>query len=115
MKRQPSNAENKEQFWQQTMREAARSGTSIRAFCRQHGLSEKRFYYWQRKLKQRRQKRSSRKQAEAGKQTCFALVSDEPGSITAGIELVLNDGRRLRISHGVDEETLHAVLSALER
>jgi hypothetical protein len=44
----------------------------------------------------------------------FALVSDEPGAIDAGIELVLGDGRRLRIRQGVDEETLRAVLAALE-
>ena len=32
----------------------------------------------------------------------------------AGIELVLGDGRRLRISRGVDEPTLRAVLAAME-
>jgi hypothetical protein len=31
-----------------------------------------------------------------------------------GIELVLSDGRRLRIRQGVEEETLRAVLAALE-
>jgi hypothetical protein len=42
------------------------------------------------------------------------LVSDEPDMIDAGIELVLGDGRRLRIRQGVKEETLRAVLAALE-
>jgi hypothetical protein len=32
----------------------------------------------------------------------------------AGIELVLGDGRRLRIHQGVEEQTLRAVLAALE-
>jgi hypothetical protein len=31
-----------------------------------------------------------------------------------GIELVLGDGRKLRIRQGVDEETLRSVLAALE-
>jgi hypothetical protein len=44
----------------------------------------------------------------------FALVSDEVGGTDAGIELVLGDGRRLRISRGVDEQTLRAVLAAVE-
>lgn len=47
-------------------------------------------------------------------QASFALVSDQPGGLDAGIELVLRDGRRLRISKGVDEETLRAVLAAVE-
>jgi hypothetical protein len=42
------------------------------------------------------------------------LVSDEPGATDAGIELVLTDGRRLRIARGVDEATLRAVLAAVE-
>jgi hypothetical protein len=37
-----------------------------------------------------------------------------PASMPAGLELVLRDGRRLRISQGVQEETLRAVLAALE-
>jgi hypothetical protein len=44
----------------------------------------------------------------------FALVSDDPGITDTGIELVLGDGRRLRIRKGVDEETLRAVLAAVE-
>jgi hypothetical protein len=34
--------------------------------------------------------------------------------LDAGIELVLSDGRRLRIHKGVDETTLRAVLAAME-
>ena len=44
----------------------------------------------------------------------FALVSEEAGATDAGIELVLGDGRRLRIRRGVEEATLRAVLAALE-
>jgi hypothetical protein len=42
-------------------------------------------------------------------------VSDEAGATAAGIELVLGDGRKLGIRQGVDEETLRAVLAALEQ
>ena len=44
----------------------------------------------------------------------FALVSEEVGAMTADLELVLRDGRRLRIGRGVEEESLRAVLAALE-
>jgi len=41
-------------------------------------------------------------------------VSNEPEATDAGIELVLSGGARLRIRKGVDEETLRAVLAAVE-
>ena len=44
----------------------------------------------------------------------FALVSEEVEAMAADLELVLRDGRRLRIGRGVEEESLRAVLAALE-
>ena len=104
----------KERFWHRAIRDAARSGMSIREFCRQHRLKERQFYWWQRKLKASRQERTIRRRGVARGAASFALVSDEPGAPDAGIELVLGDGRRLRIRKGVDEETLRAVLAAVE-
>jgi transposase-like protein len=108
----------KERQWQQIIREAARGGMSIREFCRQRGLKESQFYWWQRKFKERRQKRTLGRRAQgknvSSDQATFALVSDKPGSLDAGIELVLSNGRRLRINKGVDEATLRAVLAAVE-
>jgi transposase-like protein len=104
----------KRRFWQRAIGAAARSGMSIREFCRQHRLKESQFYWWQRKLKAGRQERTLRRQAIDRGAASFALVSDETGATDAGIELVLGDGRRLRIRKGVDEETLRAVLAAVE-
>jgi hypothetical protein len=87
---------------------------SIREFCRQHRLKESQFYWWQHKLKVDRQERPVRGQGLTRGAASFALVSDEPEATDAGIELVLGDGRRLRIRKGVDEETLRAVLAAVE-
>jgi len=104
----------KERFWQRTIRKAARSGMSIREFCRQRRLKESQFYWWQHKLKVGRQEGPIRERGVNRGRASFALVSDEPEGTDAGIELVLGDGRRLRIRQGVDEETLRAVLAALE-
>jgi transposase-like protein len=41
----------KERYWQKIIREAVRSGMSIREFCRQRRLKESQFYWWQRRLK----------------------------------------------------------------
>ncbi len=106
----------KSRYWQRTISEAARSGISIREFCRRRRLREGQFYWWQRKLKAGRDEWTVRRRVSGvnGDQASFALVSEEGGATDAGIELVLGDGRRLRIRQGVDEETLRSVLAALE-
>lgn len=37
--------------WTTLIQECSASGLSNREFCRQHGISEKSFYYWLRKLR----------------------------------------------------------------
>jgi transposase len=56
-----------------------------------------------------------RREAGCRDQARFVLVSENGDSAAAVIELVLGDGRRLRISRGVDEETLRTVLAVLEQ
>jgi transposase len=104
----------KARSWPRTIREAVRSGMSIREFCRQRRLKESQFYWWQRRLKAGREEPTLRRPGSQGGAASFALVSNEGGAMDAGIELVLGDGRRLRIRPGVDEETLRSVLAALE-
>ncbi len=58
---------------------------------------------------------AARSPAGAEQGARFALVSAEAGAVDAGLELVLGDGRRLRIGRGVDEATLRAVLAAVEQ
>ena len=100
--------------WQRANREATRTGMSIRAFCRQRRLRESQFYWWQRKLRAGGGAGTALRPSGDGSPASFALVSDEAGATDAGIELVLGEGRKLRIRRGVDEETLRSVLSALE-
>ena len=104
----------KARYWQAVIRDAARSGMSTRGFCRQRKLKESQFYWWQRRLKEKRPPASTPRGPTNGPAS-FALVSDEPGTAEAGIELVLAGGRRLRIAKGVDEPTLRSVLAALEQ
>lgn len=100
----------KSRYWQKVIREAARSGLSIREFCRRRRLQENQFYRWQRRLKEGRRPQTLRGGGRG--QATFALVSEEPGDVAAGIELVLANGCRIRISRGADEATLRAVLAA---
>jgi hypothetical protein len=111
MNRKQRDAE-KARYWQQVIRDAALSGISIRQFCRERRLRTSQFYWWQRRLKGSRQSRTARGKGPGP--ASFALVSEEAGALDAGIELVLGDGRRVRIRKGVDEATLRAVLAAME-
>jgi hypothetical protein len=104
----------KERQWQKTIHEAARSGLSIREFCRRQNLKESQFYWWQRRLNGNRHPRPKQRRDNNENAASFALVSNDPGASEASLELVLQDGRRLRISRGVDEQTLRAVLAAVE-
>ena len=112
--REKGDAE-KARYWRRTISEAARSGMSIRAFCRQRRLRESQFYWWQRKLRAGREAGTAPQSSGNARPASFALVSDESGASDVGIELVLGDGRKLRIRRGVDEETLRAVLATLEQ
>ncbi len=40
------------QNWAMVIQQCNSSGLSNREFCRQRGIAEKSFYYWQRKLRQ---------------------------------------------------------------
>ena len=110
----------KERYWGKVIGEAARSGISIRRFCQRRKLKESQFYWWQRKLKAGQQARTLATQGKGSavkqpKQATFALVSEDGGELgSAGIELVLRGGRRLRIGRGVDEQTLRTVVGVLE-
>ncbi len=105
----------KTRYWEKTISEAARSGTSIRQFCRQRRLKESQFYWWQHKLRSGWGAGTTPRTSANGRAASFALVSDEAAPRDAGIELVLGDGRKLHIRQGVDEETLRSVLAALEQ
>ncbi|MFH1314189.1 MAG: IS66 family insertion sequence element accessory protein TnpB [Candidatus Eisenbacteria bacterium] len=101
----------KARYWRGVISKAARSGLSIQAFCKAEGVSAGQFYVWRRKLKARERVRQTGSPRGA---TSFALVSDGKESASAGIELVLAGGSRLRISKGVDRETLAEVVAVLD-
>ena len=88
--------------WRERMAEHARSGLSIKRFCKDHGVAEHSFYAWRKRLR------------ESGP-VRFALV-DRVGAAHASewnLELTLLTGERLRIGAGIDAATLRTVLEAL--
>jgi transposase len=90
--------------WRERIAEQARSGLSIKQFCKERGVTTWSFYDWRKRLREPGTVR-------------FALV--ERQSVTqerpteAHLELILADGVRMHIRSGVDGATLRTVLEAL--
>ena len=47
---QTLNAAQRVQLWAERIAECRSSGKSVRAWCRENEISEKTYYYWQRRL-----------------------------------------------------------------
>ena len=129
---------SKERFWRRAVRQWRRSGQSIRAFCRERGLSEPSFHGWRRTLAERDQ--AATKARQATRLASKRKKQEQNGSVgrtfvpvqvvasaasalattatalaaTGGIEIVVGAGRVLRVARGFDAATLQRLLAVLE-
>jgi hypothetical protein len=53
MRQAKARSVEKERFWQEVLKEQAKSGLTVKAFCQQQGVSVPSFYAWRRKLMER--------------------------------------------------------------
>ena len=99
---------DREQFWRDLIERQQHSGQSIREFCDWEGVSQPSFYSWRRRL-----------QSANGKpRSPFVPVqvqTEGPAAAPGQIEIVLEDGRCIRVGPGVDRQTLEDVLAVLEQ
>jgi transposase-like protein len=92
----------RERFWREAVAGHRKSGLSVRAFCRQRGLSEPNFYAWRRQLEER-----------DGVQRPAKFVPVEVVS-EAMIEVVLRNGVVVRLPASSEPNTVARLVSALE-
>jgi hypothetical protein len=98
--------EQKERQWRRWIGEWQASGLSGRAFCQRRGLTVASFYAWRHVLQ--------RRDAERAAFVPVQVVADA-GPIQASVlEVVLTDGRTVRVAPGFDAATLRQLLSVLE-
>src|SRR6266699_1766077 len=93
--------ELKEQQWRRWIARWQASGLSVTAFCARHGLSPSNFYAWRSTLQRR-----------ATPPTPFVpvqLVAD--ATPASALEVVLADGRVVRVASGFDAATLRRLLA----
>ena len=101
----------KEQRWRDLIACWQRSGLSVRAFCLRPRLAGPSFYAWRRPLRQR----DGRGQPAPAPVTFVPVqIRHDNPARPAALELVLTDGRCLRIPPGFDPVQLRALLRALE-
>ena len=89
------------QQWEMVVQECAASGLSNREFCRQRGIPEKSFYYWQRKLRR-----------QIVESAAPQLVSLEPVAESDGLLQIQYRGAELKLPAGVD--AVAALLCSLQ-
>jgi transposase-like protein len=133
MRKRSAQELQRQSRWQEIINGQQQSGQSVRAYCRQAGVEESAFYWWRRELTRRGRQgevpRPARRSSLPGRPGRPAarkgpLIAAEflPVRVTAdrrpegghGVELLLADGRVLRLWPGFDRQTLLDVLGALE-
>ena len=123
--RQPDPA--KERYWRRLFARWRQSGLTGRAFCAAHGVSEPSFYAWRREIDRRnRQQATARKRVAASAPAAtlmpqpaagsafLQLALDSKAGTRPAIEVVLAQGRLLRVPSGFDGESLRQLLRLLE-
>jgi hypothetical protein len=124
----------REAHWREALGDWARSGLSKVAFCRERGLASSAFYWWKAELagrdaarRSRSSRRSSPKPQEAKAKPAFvavrvatgtvdgaATLSKASGAADRAVEVVLGNGRRVRVGAGFKGELLAQVVRVLE-
>ena len=102
----------KEAAWRRRLGHQAVSGQSVRAWCREHRFNENSFYWWRKEL----ERRDAWPKSLTGQAASFVPVHvmDDPGrGSDSRIEILLADGRRVRLTGPVDREMLTVVLDVL--
>lgn len=99
--------EQKERQWRRWIDQWRASGLSVQAFCALHDLAPARFYHWRRVLERR----------AADQAAAFVpvhVVADAEPAQASALEVVLADGRAVRVTPGFDAATLRRLLAVLE-
>ena len=85
------------------------SGMTVRAWCQENGLSEKTYYYWQRRLFQ------TLSEQQAAHETAFAEVTPPRPVCSENVAVSVRiSGVEANIHNGADAATVETVLRILK-
>ena len=100
---QKLNADQRLAVWTQRIAECTSCGTSVKRWCRENGVSEKTYYYWQKRIFRGAQEQQTPEFAEL-----YGPRFHTPA--VASLEIT---GVSVRVYAGADEQTLRALVRAL--
>ena len=100
---QKLNADQRLAVWTQRIADCRSSGKGVKHWCRENDISEKTYYYWQRRIFRMSQEQQTPEFAELHS---FRPVS----SAVASLDI---SGVNVQVYAGADEPTLSALLRAL--
>lgn len=100
----------REGYWRTVLARWAKSGLSIRAFCREEKLREPSFYSWRRTVAER----DVQRHAPPAPAFLPVVLSDRGVASPAEIAIDLRGGRTLRLSESIAVDRLAALILALE-
>jgi transposase-like protein len=110
----------KECFWRRVLQQFQQSGQGVRAFCEAHGLSEPSFYAWRRTIQERDRQHTSGSWRGPRPASRPVTGHDRPAFVpvtiaasAAPLEVVLRDGRVVRVSAPFDAAALRQLLAVL--
>ena len=95
--------EYRAQTWARLIQECKTSGMTNKEFCEQRGISEKSYYYWQRKFRE-----------QLVEATSPQLVHWDPPVVSNDILQIQYWGAELKLPAGVDIESVAALLRSLQ-
>src|SRR5262245_39008363 len=98
----------REPYWRQVLSRRQHSSLSVRAFCRAEGVNEPRFYWWRRRLGQ-----VEPREPEPAFVPVHVVTEPADDLGTRSIEVVLANGRCLRVGPGFDPHTLVMLVELL--
>jgi transposase-like protein len=95
---------------------AERSGLSLEAFAREQGVTPQRLYWWRKRLREQREAATENKTTAlvpTRPAMSFVELAVEPEQ-RASIEIVLGNGRIVRVPPAFDDDTLSRVLAIVD-
>lgn len=102
-----------ERRWRGLVREQEASGKTVKEFARVRGLSAATLYWWRSELSRRGGGRGER--IELAPVTVLGAKAAPEKSVGEGFEVLLANGRRLRVPRDFDAAALRQLIATLER
>jgi transposase len=106
MARVAQSGGGREPYWRLVVARWKHSGLSVRTFCGAEGLNPGTFYWWRREVNRRDRSRSAFLPVR--------VVAEKVGPSAAGVEVILGNGRCVRVGVGFDPDTLVQTVELLE-